>query len=590
MLARLSLRMKLLGLCTVLSTLTAVVGFIAHRTLNDVSTSYDHVASINLANVQQLGNMRAYIRKMHIDLMKPLLGTIDPARFQKAAANVDEQVKKYEDADTIYRSVPFTGNEADIYKGVQDEWAKTREVIDTAVATMRSFRPGMEGDLEAMLVARLMPLEESYRVAVNELLAFHDKESKLWVAKAEASAATGVMLIAGTAICSFILAMVMGLLLSNRLAATLRALADHLDHGATEVGSASGQISEASEELSASAAEQAAALQETVSSLDEVSAMVSKNAANARRSKDTSEVGHEAATRGKSAVEDMRVSIEDISRSNADIMQQVESGNQEISSIVKVIAEIGNKTKVINDIVFQTKLLSFNASVEAARAGEHGKGFAVVAEEVGNLAAMSGNAAKEISQMLDDSIRKVERTVTDTRARVEQLIVTGRAKIEAGIVTSRRCGEALDEIVRSVSELGTMVAEISTASQEQAQGVQEITKAMGQLDQVTQQNSAASQHAASAAMQLDDQVGSLRDAVQQLVRTIQGDDGSGQPAHALTRAAAKTPLQRPGPAATVVPLRIRKAGRPPAAPPPSTLKVAVGADLVPSESDARFED
>ncbi|MBC7465119.1 MAG: hypothetical protein H7256_03945 [Bdellovibrio sp.] len=48
--------------------------------------------------------------------------------------------------------------------------------------------------------------------------------------------------------------------------------------------------------------------------------------------------------------------------------------------------EIGNKTKVINDIVFQTKLLSFNASVEAARAGEHGKGFAVVAEEVGKLA------------------------------------------------------------------------------------------------------------------------------------------------------------------------------------------------------------
>ena len=59
--------------------------------------------------------------------------------------------------------------------------------------------------------------------------------------------------------------------------------------------------------------------------------------------------------------------------------------NKEIQEIVKVIAEIGNKTKVINDIVFQTKLLSFNASVEAARAGENGKGFAVVAEEVGKL-------------------------------------------------------------------------------------------------------------------------------------------------------------------------------------------------------------
>jgi methyl-accepting chemotaxis protein len=82
--------------------------------------------------------------------------------------------------------------------------------------------------------------------------------------------------------------------------------------------------------------------------------------------------------------------------------------NDEISSIVKVIAEIGDKTKVINDIVFQTKLLSFNASVEAARAGEQGKGFAVVAEEVGNLATMSGKAAEEISSMLGDSMGKVE--------------------------------------------------------------------------------------------------------------------------------------------------------------------------------------
>ena len=58
--------------------------------------------------------------------------------------------------------------------------------------------------------------------------------------------------------------------------------------------------------------------------------------------------------------------------------------------------QIKDKVNIINDIVFQTKLLSFNASVEAARAGENGKGFAVVAEEVGNLASVSGKAANEI--------------------------------------------------------------------------------------------------------------------------------------------------------------------------------------------------
>jgi hypothetical protein len=94
--------------------------------------------------------------------------------------------------------------------------------------------------------------------------------------------------------------------------------------------------------------------------------------------------------------------IMEIQETNKKLVDDVLEGNRKISEIVELVKEIGNKTKVINDIVFQTKLLSFNASVEAARAGEHGKGFAVVAEEVGNLASMSGQASKEISALLEN--------------------------------------------------------------------------------------------------------------------------------------------------------------------------------------------
>ena len=183
----------------------------------------------------------------------------------------------------------------------------------------------------------------------------------------------------------------------------------------------------------------------------------------------------------------------------------------------------------INDIVFQTRLLSFNASVEAARAGEHGKGFAVVAEEVGNLALMSGNAAKEITQMLESSTQRVQGLVQETKTRVEQLVAVGREKVKAGTQTAAHCQSILDEIVRSSSSLKLSVDEIATASKEQAQGVHEITQAMAQLDQVTQQNTQSAEQSAAATDRLNSQADLLRKTVETLLGMVVGERKRGQP-------------------------------------------------------------
>ena len=297
---------------------------------------------------------------------------------------------------------------------------------------------------------------------------------------------------------------------------------DALKLSSSDIDNASNDLLSQSTSLAEASTESASSLQETVSSVDEISSMIQRNADSANSSSKVSLSSTDAANKGKQIVETMIGSIEGISQSNDDIAKEMKQNNEDISKIVDVISEIGEKTKVINDIVFQTKLLSFNASVEAARAGEHGKGFAVVAEEVGNLASMSGSAAHEITEMLEGSIRQVRDIVDKATSKIDTLIDTSKQRIEMGTSNARECGEALDEIINNVTTVNEMVREIANASNEQAQGVKEVTGAMQQLDGATHQNTLIAQDSAILAQKLKDCADGLKSEVQYLVTILSG--------------------------------------------------------------------
>ncbi len=324
----------------------------------------------------------------------------------------------------------------------------------------------------------------------------------------------------------FILSLVVGYFYSLKISTQLTRVADHLAAGSGQLSQASNQISASSDAISNAATEQAAAIQQTAAAIEEVSAMVRKSSENAKLSRESSAESASSSEEGYQSVQKMITAVSEIKDGNERIMNQVTDGNKRIGDIVRVIGEIAEKTKVINDIVFQTKLLSFNASVEAARAGEHGKGFAVVAEEVGNLAQMSGNAAKEISQMLESSMTKVRTIVEETAKSVEHLVADAKVKVDQGKSVSEDCGHSLEKITESVRSVDSMVQEIAQAATEQSQGINEINKAVTELDQTTQMNAAIARETAVAAETLKRQSREVNLVFDELYTLINGKSAS----------------------------------------------------------------
>jgi methyl-accepting chemotaxis protein len=279
------------------------------------------------------------------------------------------------------------------------------------------------------------------------------------------------------------------------LSRAIEQITERLNENSNRVTAASEKIVNSSKGLSQGAGQQTVAIHKTLESVRAISVISSSSDA--------------AAKRGKEVVREVTAAINEIKTANLKIKQQVEDGNARLGDIVKVIQEIGTKTKVINDIVLQTKLLSFNASVEAARAGEHGKGFAVVAEEVRSLTQITGNAAKEIGHLIDGSLQKVGSIVQQTADRVESLTLESSERIESGTRIAEQCSKALDDIV--------------LASAEQKNKVEEILASMSVSESRTVETRRVSKEVLEIGQALASQAAILQSVVASLLVVVKGE-------------------------------------------------------------------
>jgi len=580
-----SLNAKMSGVLGIFVVTAIALAILGLNRMNKINETLVEIAEVYHVRVMHAETVRDLQRRMAIKELD-MIHQEDKGQIVEDAKQFDDFHASIEKEITTWRPMAseFAKSKFDEFNKLMTEWSGYVKIEQDFASQ------GKEKDAKAMSDTKSVPLRVKMTKILEDLVAFNSKAMDEAVVHAAQTYNTARLTVLATASISILVGLILAWLILTAVGRSIDQVISNLDDSSNEVSSASQQVASAATQLSQATTEQAASLEETSSALEELNSMLQKNADNSTKSSSSANSSRESAVKGKKIVENMIDAIQGISSSNQDIMKQINESNQQISEIVKVILEIGNKTKVINDIVFQTKLLSFNASVEAARAGEHGKGFAVVAEEVGNLAQMSGNAAKEISDMLNGSIQKVEGIVNETKAKVELLVASGKTKVDTGTEVAQQCGSVLEEIVTNISAVNTMVDEISLACKEQAQGISEITKAIGQMDQVTQENASTSEEAAGSSEELSAQAETLKRVVGVLIQTIRGGK-----AVADRPVGAKTPPVRPvsqNANPKILHLKNKSAPTPKASSSAGRepIKKAAGFENAPAPNDPRFED
>ncbi len=195
-----------------------------------------------------------------------------------------------------------------------------------------------------------------------------------------------------------------------------------------------------------------------------------ENAMKSENAKDIAMASRDSAVRGD---KEMRTMLQS--------MEEIKAASDNIANIIKVI----------DDIAFQTNLLALNAAVEAARAGQHGKGFAIVADEVRTLAGKSKEAASQTADLINESL----------------------VKVNLGNDLANSTAAALNQIVSSVSDVSTLLDEISSSSNEQAESIAEIVSNLTIFETVVQNNTVEAEESAESAKNLSHQADMLKELI-----------------------------------------------------------------------------
>mgnify|MGYP000651517871 CR=1 FL=1 len=280
----------------------------------------------------------------------------------------------------------------------------------------------------------------------------------------------------------------------------LRSLVRGINNATLQMDQAASQATRVSETLQQAARRQTDEIETTSVAVVRLAQSVQQVSGNAAESARVAQQSLAAAEKGQQAVANA------ISSMNG-LREQIQETSKRIKRLGESSQEIGEIVELISDITEQTNVLALNAAIQAASAGEAGRGFSVVAEEVQRLAERSADATKQIAAI----VKTIQSDTHDTVAAME---VSTQGVVE-GAKLSDAAGQTLAEIGDVSKKLASLIADISSATQNQAEATTLVAETMQDIKAISAQTSVGTQQTAES-------IGGMKQLAQDLKNSVAG--------------------------------------------------------------------
>jgi methyl-accepting chemotaxis protein len=273
----------------------------------------------------------------------------------------------------------------------------------------------------------------------------------------------------------------------NRMEGNLRQMIQSVSDCSDQVANAAVELSASSGDLLQNANLQKDQSHQIVTSMHQMSSAIAEVSANASRAAQGAEAARQVAHDGGKVVGETVAAMQNLtvtSRTTSEQIQGLAVSSQKIGKVLSVIGEIAE----------QTNLLALNAAIEAARAGEQGRGFAVVAGEVRRLAERTGQATREIGEMISGIQSEAQKAVNSIKAEI--------VHVNESAESASRAGSSINGIIEASDNVKEMISQIATASLEQSAATDEVNRTLGEIAQVIDHSTAGMQDSAKASAEL----------------------------------------------------------------------------------------